>query len=1450
MKQVSLQTAGMRAITVLFYSTLLFAASAARGQQATSAGIFQTPVTLSDLDESTYTAWVAGEEKPMATRDPANPKSVIRWPLTTQTSKISTSVLFGDSKTPGVRHLRVGFNSKLPVESILTAGDVQVSVLKPDSAYPGNLGNEDDWIPAERLVGSEVTTEQSPDASDLALWVLPPGTQTRALRFSHTAETTQLRYAGTLGGAAVLPVRAANLAPQAQVLTVADSRNARRLNDEMGKNSWANLDEKEGDRAQTVAEAPEPALLIWPRPVKVRGFGLVFPGFGSAEVDIYNGPADKHPREAGAADWKKVTHLTGFKNTYSSPLGIVWADLGTEVTTRAIRLRFTSVTDENHPHMQGDTREGKRVWLNEWLALTPLADAPLTSAAPAPATSSALHAPIPIKFTLPEAGFVTLVIENDKGMRVRNLISETPFPAGQNTAWWDGTDDLGRDTDAAMHGAYRIPPRLVAPGNYSVRGLWRKEITPIYEFAVYNNGNPPWNTDDHTGAWLANHSAPQAAVFVPAAQSPINEPVVMLGSYVTEGPDGLAWVDLKGVKRGGKKWIGGNWTAAPFLARDAGPSAISDHRAYVASAWETGKKSGEVELRITALTATDDKPILKQSLGELAPGQKPESFIGGIAAYNGIIAASLTSLNRLDFVEAATGKILGNANVESPRGVYFDAQGRLLVLSGKQLLRFADISQAGAPETLIRWGLEEPVALTLDNEGNILISDRGTHHQVKVFSPVGKLIRAIGEPGVPQAGPYNPLHLNNPAGLAVDSENRLWVTEADSLPKRVSVWTLDGKLIRAYYGPSKYGGGGTLDPRDQNKFYYADEKGSMEFKLNWEKGSFELTSVFYRKNPEGLKLPFRAAGPETALYRDDARYFTNCFNSSPTGGHSTATLFQERNGIARPVAIIGNARQWDVLKTDEFRPLWPEGADLTNEKNRVEVCFIWSDLNADEAVQPTEVTLLPLKASGITVMPDLSFVVARLNEQCVQFSPTSFTDAGIPVYSFEAKKVLAEGVLPPGSSGGNQALVNPNGNTILSLGIAPFARDSLSGATDAQPKWSYPSPWPGLHAAHRAPRPTEPGQLIGTTRLLGGFVTPKDSGVGPIWGINGNFGRVYLFTSDGLLVASVFEDTRMGNKWRMPIAQRGMSLKGVTMHEENFWPTLNATPDGEIFLVDGSRTSLIRLAGMDSLRAIPASPLTVSPEDLTKAQTWLDELEIQRQKIQGTGVLAVQMLNSPPTEADWKNADWVPIDQQGVKANFNSDSRPYDVKGAVAVGNGKLYASWQSGDPKLLTNSGEQAIAPFKTGGALDLMIATGAGADPARKTPAAGDLRLLVTEVNGQTKAVLYRAVVPGTKDADKVPFSSPWRTITFDRVDDVSAQVALGKDAMGNFEVSVPLELLGLKPQKGTRIQGDIGILRGNGGETILRTYWSNKATGIVSDVPAEAQLAPAFWGYWEFQ
>ncbi|MDB6077582.1 MAG: repeat containing protein [Akkermansiaceae bacterium] len=1416
---------------------------------------FGTPVRSDQIDLAAFAEWVDGVERRIEPGQDGDKSRLPQWLLSTTTTTTGHSgIAFGDSKRPGPRHLRIGFQQAIPVGSVFSQDGGSLSILKPGAEYPGDLNDDSQWLPAQRLKQGRLTGAETTEEEDLALWVLPPGTTTRALRFSHIAAPSDENYAGKLSGALVLPQRFLNEAAIATAAASARSELADRLinGNHDGWEAWDNQEKSPPPESSPVIspEHPEWVMLTWLRPVKLDGLVAFWAGIGAAEVETFSGPPGRNPRDADEADWKPVASYAGIQHQYATRFWPNRLAFAKPLETRALRLKITA-PGEALSHATNN--DGRRIWLGELMALHSLGETPFKDAVQLAAQpSKENHPPIPVKFHLATAGYVTLVVERPDGFRVRNLVADTWFPAGDNTAWWDGTDDLGRDADAARHGVYRIPGRLVAPGAYRVRGLTRGEITPRYEFAVYAPGNPPWSTDDSTGGWLANHTPPQAAVFLPAAQSPTGSPVVELGCYVTEGPAGFAWVDLDGHKLGGKKWIGGNWTAAPYLGRDTGPQPQPGVQVYVASAWETDGKSGEGELRVTALTKEGDKPVLKYPLGLMIPnarGEKAEGQLGGIAVFNTTAAISLTRRNELLIVDAAGGQVTRTLSLPAPQGLAWDRSGALLVLSGTQLLRYPALDQPPVP--LISSGLEEPVGLTLDESGTLYISDHGNSHQVKIFTPDGKFVRAIGKPGAPHAGPYDPEHMNRPLGMAVDSRRQLWVAEHDFVPKRVSVWSLDtGELIRGIAGPGKYGGGGALDPQDKNLFYYADEnRGTLQFHLNWKDGTSRLERVLYRgDDAHSLPLPKDCAAPEAAIYHDGRKYFTDAWNSNPTGGSRSAFLFAERDGVARAVAGMGDATAWPVLADPAFAACWPQGLSATGKGQ--EAFFIWSDRNDDLQVQPDEVTIEKVQGGGITVMPDLSFAVARLGGRAVSFAPASFTAAGTPVYDATKGTVVAPEVQNPQSSGGDQLLTGSGGWSVVTLGVAPFGPLSISGVKDGGAKWSYPNLWPGLHASHNAPRPDRPGQLIGATRLPGGFFEVAGSDAGPLWALHTNHGRLVFFTQDGLFVASVFEDMRGGKGWKMPAAPRGMDLSDVTLGEENFWPTLTHSSDGQVYLVDGARSAIVRLDGMESIRRLPDSDLTVTAAELDRSRNWQIAAEAARQRLAGSGLMTVALLPKKPEVdgrmEDWPEDGWVDVDKSGVKAYFNSDSKPYDVTAALAVSGDRLYAGWRTGSKDGLRNSGEMPLAPFKTGDALDLML----GPAGNRSAPVAGDLRLIVTTVKGQPKALLYRAVVPGTREPDKVPFSSPWRTITFDKVEDVTAQIEFATGGEGNYEISIPLATLGLRPAPGARIRGDIGLLRGDGAETRSRAYWSNKSTGIVSDVPDEAMLTPELWGTLEFK
>lgn len=1385
------------------------------------------------------------------------------------------------------------------------------------------------------------------------------------------------------------------------------------------------------------------------------------------------------------------------------------------------------------------------------------------SGAPAPVPLP--HPPIPIRFTLTKPSYVTLVIEDLGGRRVRNLISETPFPAGQNTAWWDGLDDLGRDPSAYRRGVYSIPGHLVPPGAYRVRGLVRPQIDLRYLMTPYTEGRPPWLTADRSSGWLTNHTPPQAILFVPAGAAPRREGrpssaggQILIGSSVSEGGSGLAWLDLQGRKLHGQEWLGGVWTGVQYLASNSGTKPAPGVYAYTAHAWDDELRLQELRQNPVAaagdtrLGAGDDVPVLSPTW-KFPPGthlsdQTSERGVGGLAAFNGLVAVSLPVLNRILFVDGGAHRALGTVPLPDPRGLAFDAQGRLLALSGGRLLRYtlpadlnpyvqatampegealskegwtATASQNGAeamrvvdrsnatrwssgepqrpgqwlqidmgrpqsftritlnspwppdwgrtyeistsddgqnwgspiakgegkPDLLVidvprrkaryvkialtgqadnHWavneitlfdkdpqaaappaprplpapqvlasGLDDPQNLTVSATGDIYVSLWGRSHNVRVLDADGRFLRTIGKAGEPQAGPYDPAHMNHPVGVTLDDRGRLWVAEEDFQPKRVSVWdAATGKLRNAFYGPQRYGGGGELDPRDKTIYYYD----GMALKLDYATQKSHPISVFYRPKPGEASAggdSVNAFMPQTPIYVGRRWYMTNAYDSNPTNGASVVGLWlMTPKQVARPLVMMGQANdhaffrdligqaenfsvRWTGFITapqsgdytfttvsDDGVRLWvngqplidnwtPHGAtedkgavhleagrpvpirleyfqgtgggtihllwqrasgeraavpssalrqavDATQNGLRAEyfagtdlkdlkaarvdanvdfaspllpgnpdkaafaarlpqganpgrsawdnsVFFFWQDRNADARMQPQEVTFRKIDGGpidGVTVMPDASFVVANLNGRATRFTPQGFAPDGMPRYDLGHGQTLVAGAQHPTSSGGGQVLAAPGGWTMLYPATKPYSPYGLSGVKNGKPLWSYPSLWPGLHPSHDSPKPQFPGEMIGTTRLLGNVVTPRGSDVGPLFALNGNMGDFYLMTTDGLFVATVFQDIRLAPTWNFPQAKPGLRVNDTSLHDEAFWPFITQTKDSQIyFSVNGS---LVRADGLDQIRRLPAQTLHVTTPMLTAAQSYFVQREAERQAQEADAQkpLTVRLRpNAPVVDGkldDWQGESWVVVDRKWVGGLGGWGSEQNSVEAALAISGDRLYAAFKTDDANLLANQPQSLTNLFKSGGALDLMLGN-----------VEGGQRLLVAKVGGKTTAMLYRPHDPQA-GGEPIKFISNLganRTVAMDRVENVSDQVTLAQDG-NNYELSVPLALLRLQPQAGQTVRGDIGVLRGDGFQTTQRAYWHNKATGLVSDLASEAELTPQLWGVWEFQ
>jgi len=329
----------------------------------TAPGAFQTKLSKSDLDGGALAEWVDGSEKRIT--EPAI-DSVI-W---TTDGKVShRGIDFGDSAKAGVRHLRLAFTKPVVVGSVVTHmdEDIELSALRRDAAYPGDLADDAQWRAAWR-----------PRRGDASVWVLPPGTTTRALRFSCSRTGEKNNTKGRYRGAVVLAHAVTSVATDARVAVSSGERVSLITDGDHGWFAPTNWQSDHEARNDTVSrERPEWVMLTWPRTVTLRGLNVLDAGFKSVDVFIYGKEGDP----AGAAD-DEWTNVGTFKARcrYPSIIGPNWIDFGSVREVRAVKLVITDAhrVNELHPHRRkGYCFDGKCVWLGEILALKPFADSPL-----------------------------------------------------------------------------------------------------------------------------------------------------------------------------------------------------------------------------------------------------------------------------------------------------------------------------------------------------------------------------------------------------------------------------------------------------------------------------------------------------------------------------------------------------------------------------------------------------------------------------------------------------------------------------------------------------------------------------------------------------------------------------------------------------------------------------------------------------------------------------------------------------------------------------------------------------------------------------------------------------------------------------------------------------------------------------------------------------------------
>lgn len=290
--------------------------------------------------------------------------------------------------------------------------------------------------------------------------------------------------------------------------------------------------------------------------------------------------------------------------------------------------------------------------------------------------------------------------------------------------------------------------------------------------------------------------------------------------------------------------------------------------------------------------------------------------------------------------------------------------------------------------------------------------------------------------------------------------------------------------------------------------------------------------------------------------------------------------------------------------------------------------------------------------------------------------------------------------------------------------------------------------------------------MQGAMAILG--MAPFDE-TSDVFFLNGNHGRCFLLTSDGIYLDEAFTDVRVSylrNEYRL-----GGEIFGGMFEQ--------STADGNYYVQIGHGPYRIyQLHGIGDAKRISGT-VRVSKTQIAAAE---------RGKLRELAATQTEKKFRAPGEISW--------DQSGK----------FKTKLSASIEGEHLRLTWQVQDPSPWVNNGRDWTTLFATGDTVDLQIGVDPKADATRREPVEGDQRLLIAPYEGKPIAVLYQHRKPG--GANPIEFTSPWRGAKVDHVERLECVEIDVKTSNGGYVVDakIPLAALGLEPT-GT-LQADFGV------------------------------------------
>jgi len=1087
----------------------------------------------------------------------------------------------------------------------------------------------------------------------------------------------------------------------------------------------------------------------------------------------------------------------------------------------------------------------------------------LFSASLASDQTSPVEVAIPVDYSAPADGFLSLALCNEHGQLVRSLLYAKPVKAGKGEVTWDGTSDLG------------IPQPA---GSYSTKAIFFTEKPQSeYVMTIGKSGNPPYRTPDGKGDWGGNLGGP-------AAICANSNSVMMVWSCVEDNQiTGIQQMDPDG------NILMRYFSFYPWDGRLAGTMddrnfylgiLHADKRQVEIAEYELGKPRGKI------LTVLPTKPH-NQGNGTRWTGRFTAT-INGMTLTTNTLYATICADDALFIIDRATGQIRKQITIPSPKDVKV-AQDGLIVQSGNKIVRLT--LEGEVEHTLVEEGvLTGPSALAVAANGEFYSS--GAHGQVARFKANGKLLSKLGkEGGAARTGQYESAAFGYILAMTLGpKEDSLWVQDINTGFPRTSRWSLKGKLQREWFTPKLDLWTHTVNPARPNEVLktsgaFSDEPGIHAYEVDWNKKTwqpgwfydntwaemFACTNVYLGYTHGGNPLAggrggdltwpiFHYAG-HTFVSHGGWNYFIN------GGGNDDGAIYKysaEHKPI--PVALVGYHH---VMKR-------PDGKYEGSYDQGPNQWMTWADRNGDGRMSPDEITHVKnvpalegvnrITEGRLDADLNVHFLVSRGKTICMYIlPPKEILTNGVPVYDWsmvKAERVLqspdlqgGDGIktvrnvemgIPLEANDGLYALVSPVPGTKLYLpGIDGSGWWASRNWRKKVVKFDKNTGEPVWAVGRRAPAVAEPGQMYHPAALsgIGGDAIFVIDSLGPVW----------VWHKDGLLIGRLFRDP--GHEDSSPDQLLGSEIQSTFI--------FNDPKTGRIYhLGSGSGVSVHEIK-LPDIQHLASTSVTLSSAQAKAAQPWdPDGVTPSARPTCIVGPAPGKAAGFYPVKVDGEldgregwfghSAMLILLDGQAV-ADVHA---MYDAKN-LYLG----YRVWNSVGP---ANSGsELPYAPFVSGAYVDFCIASDWSL-PQRHDVREGDVRVILARVTDGvigTESVFQQGFWQkhaGGTNAQTI--ASPAAKIHFDQIAPVAGLQAAYKlikdnktgDTRGyTVEIAVPLASLGLTDVAGKTIGFDasVGIPNVAGDQRERAAHWAGLSESRVVDRPGSAELLPRTWGTMTF-